>query len=371
MKISKTNIVLADRVVYTGLEIENGVIIHIGDVKDGLDLSDYYVVPGFIDQHIHGSDNSDAMDGSQEALDRMAKSLLKEGTTSFLPTTMTGAFEQVDQALSAIKNYRQGAGANVLGAHLEGPFINKTRVGAQPIEFVQAPSVEAFKRFKDHDVIKLITLAPEVDGADDLIQYCKDNNVVVSIGHTSAKFREVKHALEIGANQFTHAYNAMTPLHHRDIGVVGAMYLLDGLRAELICDGIHSSKEAVELLYKNKGRDGIILITDSMRAKYLKDGLSELGGQEVFVKEGKATLKDGTIAGSILRMNVGVRNMMDYCNIPIYDAVYMASSVPAINLGIKNKGFIKEGFDADLAVLDKNLEVVMTIVGGKIKYERE
>lgn len=371
MKISKTNIVLADRVVYTGLEIENGVIMHIGDVKDGLDLSDYYVVPGFIDQHIHGSDNSDAMDGSQEALDRMAKSLLKEGTTSFLPTTMTGAFEQVDQALSAIKNYRQGAGANVLGAHLEGPFINKTRVGAQPIEFVQGPSVEAFKRFKDHDVIKLITLAPEVDGADDLIQYCKLNNVVVSIGHTSAKFSEVKHALEIGANQFTHAYNAMTPLHHRDIGVVGAMYLLDGLRAELICDGIHSSKEAVELLYKNKGRDGIILITDSMRAKYLKDGLSELGGQEVFVKEGKATLKDGTIAGSILRMNVGVRNMMYYCNIPIYDAVYMASSMPAINLGIKNKGFIKEGFDADLAVLDKNLEVVMTIVGGKIKYERE
>lgn len=364
-------IVLEDKVIKTGLKIENGKIIDIDDFTEGLDMEGFFIVPGFIDQHIHGSFDADAMDGTDESLVKIATSILREGTTSFLATTMTEDPDKITKALEVSKNYKGNLGANLVGVHLEGPFINPGAIGAQPLKYVQKPNLELFKKWAELDVIKVITMAPEIEGADELIKYCVEKNIVVSIGHTKANYNQVKHAMSLGAKQGTHTYNAMTPLHHRDIGVVGALYLEDELLGELICDGIHSSKEAVKLLYKNKGREGIILISDSMRAKYLEEGLSTLGGQDVYIKNGEARLKDGTLAGSILKMNDAVMNMMEFCDISIIDAVYMASSMPALNLGLKNKGFIKLGYDADLTVLDKNGEVVMTIVNGTIKYERD
>ncbi len=371
MKIKHANLVLADGIIQTGLLIEDGLIKSIDKQTEGLDLSGYYVVPGFIDQHIHGSANADTMDGNQAALTRLAVSLLKEGTTSFLPTTMTGDPDVILQALKNVKSYPNTEGARVVGAHLEGPFINEKAIGAQPLKYVKKPSIEAFKPWFDIGVIKVITLAPEIEGAQSLIEFCRKYDIVSSIGHTKATYQQVLDATKWGVHQVTHGYNAMTPLHHRDIGVVGAMLLEKNLYAELICDGIHVSKEAVKLLYQNKGRDGIILITDSMRAKYMPEGESELGGQTVYIKDNEARLADGTLAGSILKMNDAVKNMMTFCQIPLYDAVYMASTMPAKNLNLSNKGLIKVGYDADLTVLDQDLNVVMTIVAGQIRYQKE
>ena len=204
-----------------------------------------------------------------------------------------------------------------------------------------------------------------------LIKYADKNNIIVSQAHTDATHEVSNSAINNGAKGFTHAYNAMSKLHHRDIGVVGTMLLNNDAYAEVIADGVHVSPAAIKLLYKCKGRDNLILITDSMRAKYLPDGKSELGGQDVFVKNNEARLADGTLAGSILKMNDAVRNMTIFTDATLVDAVFMASTNPARNLGLKTKGLIKEGFDADLTVLDEDLNVVMTIVNGKVLYERE
>lgn len=369
MNIKKINVVTKHDIILTSVEIKNGKIHSIGKTcnEEGLDLSNYYLAPGFIDQHIHGADGADFMDGTKEANEKIAKALLQEGTTSFVGTTMTQSIPNINKAIAALNEGVSG-GANLIGVHLEGPFVCETFKGAQPAEYILPGNVEQFKDFNKHKNIKIISMAPEED-QDNLVKYCADNNIIVSLAHTNATHDDVVLALKNGAKGFTHGYNAMSKLHHRDIGVVGSMLLYNEAYAELICDGIHVSPAAVRLLYKNKGRENLILITDSMRAKYLPDGKSELGGQEVFVKNNEARLKDGTLAGSILKMNDAVRNMMKFANVTLVDAVYMASTTPAKNLGLTTKGFIAEGMDADLVILDKDINVIKTIVNGKVLYE--
>ena len=354
----------AKGVIECDVAFDNGVIKAIGndlDIDDIVETGDgAIVVPGFIDEHIHGAAGSDGMDGSVKDISVIANAIAKEGTTAFLVTTMTQSVDNIKKALFAVNEYigaRFEDGAEVLGAHLEGPFISVKHVGAQPIEYVQAPSVEAFSVYEraagGH--IKIVTLAPEVEGAGELIEYLSKKNIVASIGHTDSKYGDIMKAKEMGATNITHTYNAQTPLHHREIGVVGTALLDDELRTELICDTIHVSVPAVKLLVKNKPHDKLILITDSMRAKHLPDGLSELGGQTVIVKNGEARLNNGTLAGSVLKMNEAVKNMVEIVGADFCTAIDFATANPAKSLGVySERGSISVGKRADFAVLSKD-----------------
>lgn len=350
--------------------------VTIGKNEEGLQElpEEYVVVPGFIDEHVHGAAGSDTMDGTMEDLGKIANALASEGTTAFLATTMTQSPENITKALKAVKAYRElspESGAEILGVHLEGPFISKDFVGAQPIEYVAKPSVEVFKKYQDAsgDCVRIVTLAPEVEGSTELIKYLVSQNIVASIGHTNATYADVKKAVEAGATNLTHTYNAMKPLHHREVGTVGSGLLFDELNCECICDGIHVSGPAIQLLHKNKPADKMTLITDAMRAKHMPDGVSELGGQVVIVKNGEARLENGTLAGSVLKMNNAVKNVMKFLNLPLEEVVKLASQNPAKNLGVFDQmGSIKEGKRADFVILDKDLNVVQTVRNGKVIY---
>lgn len=333
------------------------------------------VLPGFIDEHIHGAGGSDAMDGNTKDLAIIAETVAKEGTTAFLATTMTQSKENILKAMRAVKEYREAAGeqgARIAGVHLEGPFIAAAHKGAQPLEYVAAPDAKTFDEYNAAcgNAIKIITLAPETDGALDFIRHIVAQGTVVSIGHTGAKYAEVKAAMEAGATNVTHTYNAQSPLHHREIGVVGSALLLEDLYCELICDTIHVSVPAMQLLVKNKRADKLALITDAMRAKGLADGVSELGGQTVYVKGGEARLADGTLAGSVLRMNRALQNMVEKVGVPLTQAVDYCTINPARTLKMENEaGSIAEGKRADFAVLNDKFDVLYTVRDGKIIYK--
>ena len=336
---------------------------------------DAIVVPGFVDQHIHGAGGSDGMDGTVEDISIIAKTIAAEGTTSFLVTTMTQSPENITKAMTAVKTYREmnpDEGARVVGVHLEGPFIAAAYKGAQPLEYVKAPDIAAFDGYNaaSGNAIRIVTLAPEVDGADEFIRHLTAQGIVSSIGHTGAKYPEIEKAVANGASNVTHTYNAQTALHHREIGTVGSAMLLDDLNCELICDTIHVSVPAMRLLVKNKPLDKLSLITDAMRAKGIPDGISELGGQVVYVKNGEARLEDGTLAGSVLRMNRAVQNMVEKVGVPFTQAIDYATINPARMLKIDNEtGSIEVGKNADFTVLNANYDVVMTIRGGKVIYK--
>ena len=337
----------------------------------------YQLIPGLIDIHIHGANNADVMDGTFKALEIMAQTLPKEGTTSFLATTMTQGEQEIEAALKNaadyIKNQTDSSAAEVLGIHLEGPFIAAARAGAQPLQAIKKPNAALFKKWQSiaGNQIKLVTLAPEEEGGLELAAYLKETGVIASMGHTDALYEEVLKGIEAGVSHVTHLYNGMRGLHHRDPGVAGASLLHKELFVEMIVDGIHIHPKIVQLTFQQKGKEGIILITDSMRAKWMADGISSLGGQKVIVQDGKALLENGALAGSTLKMEEGIRNMMQFTGCSLEDAIYMGSYNPAKQLGILDKkGSIKKGKDADLVVLNKENEVVMTICNGEIVYSK-
>ena len=333
------------------------------------------VLPGFIDQHVHGAGGSDGMDGTVEDIAIIANTLAKEGTTSFLVTTMTQSKENIMNAMKAVKEYREtdkGEGAKVLGIHLEGPFIAAAHKGAQPLEYVAKPDIAVFDEYNEAsgNAIKIVSLAPEIEGADELIKHLDSKGVVASIGHTGAKYNDVVNAVAAGAKNVTHTYNAQSALHHREIGVVGSAMLVNELNCELIADTIHVSVPAMKLLVKNKYTDKISLISDAMRAKGIPDGESELGGQKVFVKNGEARLADGTLAGSVLRMNRAIENIVTKVGVPFEQAVDYATINPARLLGIDNEtGSIKVGKRADFVVLNDKYDVILTVRDGEIVYQ--
>lgn len=334
------------------------------------------VLPGFVDQHVHGAGGADGMDGSVEALTTISQTLAKEGTASFLVTTMTQSKENILNALKAVKTFREGqnTGARALGVHLEGPFISPKYKGAQPLQYVTLPDVKTFDEYNaaSGNSIKIVTLAPEAEGAEELIRHLKSNGIVASIGHTGAGVEEVQRAIQCGASNVTHTYNAQSALHHREIGAVGSAMLFDELNCEMIADAIHVSVPAMRLLVKSKPKDKLTLITDAMRAKGLPDGVSELGGQTVYVKNGQARLADGTLAGSVLKMNRALQNVVEKLGVSFTQAVDSATINPAKNLGLDGEiGSIKVGKRTDFTVLNKNYDVLYTIVGGKIVYSAE
>ena len=365
-------------IVKTNIGIENGRIAYIGNEEniEPIFETDGIVVPGFIDEHIHGAGGADAMDGTVEALQTISEFLAREGTTGFLATTMTQSPENITNALKAVKKVREKGeykGAEVLGVHLEGPFISPKHVGAQPLEYVATPDAELFDKYNEAsgNSIKIVTLAPEVEGGLGLVKHLNNIGVVASVGHTGGKYADVVNAVAAGATNVTHTYNAQTGLHHREAGVVGAAMLLDELNCEMICDTIHVSVPAIKLVIKNKPHDKYTLITDAMRAKGMPDGKSELGGQDVFVNNGEARLADGTLAGSVLKMNVAVKNLVEKAGVPFTDAIDFATYNPAKNIGVLNeRGTIEVGKRADLAVLNSDFEVLYTLVNGKIVYKK-
>ena len=335
------------------------------------------VFPGFIDVHIHGADGADAMDGTNEALHKIARKVTEEGTTSFLATTMTHSNKLIENALANvdqyIKNTNEAGEAEIIGVHLEGPFINKKKTGAQPKEYIVQPSVEQFKKWQTvaGGHIRLVTLAPEVEGSIELIKYLTSNNVIASLGHSAATFDEAEKAVEAGATHVTHLFNAMTGLDHRDPGLAAAALTFEDLKVELISDGIHVHPKMINLAVKVKGPEKVILVTDAMCAKGLQDGEYSLGGQKVFVKGREARLADGTLAGSVLLMSEAIRNISNFTGLPLEEVIKFASETPAKQLGIfDRKGSISIGKDADITVMDDHFNVLLTICRGKIAFQK-
>ncbi|MBU8880360.1 N-acetylglucosamine-6-phosphate deacetylase [Bacillus sp. FJAT-29790] len=368
------------------VKIINQKIVEFGSIEN-LDLKEEFeivevpsnckAIPGFIDVHIHGVAGADVMDATEEALETMANALPGEGTTSFLATTMTQSSTAIEEALENAGNYicsQQTPGkAEIIGIHLEGPFVNQKRAGAQPMNYIIDPNLENFIKWNRlaKENIKLVTLAPELPGGLEMVKYLKANGIIASIGHSDATYEEVVDSISAGSNHTTHLFNQMRGLHHREPGVVGAAFLCDELKTEIIADGVHVRPEMVKLAYKQKGKEGIILITDAMRAKGLKDGNYDLGGQDVTVKDGKAILRDGTLAGSILKFGHAVKNILTFTGCSLEDAIEMASVNPAKQLNIiDRKGSIAVGKDADIVILDENLDVLMTFCRGKLAYHR-
>jgi N-acetylglucosamine-6-phosphate deacetylase len=335
----------------------------------------YHLVPGLIDLHTHGANGSDVMDGTQDALINISKTLAKEGTTGFLATTMTASADAIEKALMNVRDFTRAShkvGASILGVHLEGPFISEKKMGAQCPDRILAPSVASIERWQkvSGNAIKLVTLAPELENSREVIRYLKQNNIIASMGHTHASYAESVLAIEEGCSHATHLFNAMRGIHQREPGVVTAALLSEKVMAELIVDGVHLHPAIVELAFKLKGKDKIVLITDAMRAKCLHDGVYELGGQAVVVKNKVASLEDGTLAGSVLTMNSALQNVLDFTGCSFADAIKMASENPARELGVfAKKGSIALNKDADLVVLDDKFNVMLTVCGGEIVYE--
>lgn len=330
-------------------------------------------IPGFIDGHIHGANGADVMDATEQAIDTIASYLPEEGTTSFLGTTITQSPQKIEEALRNISQYNSKPGmAELVGVHLEGPFVEKSRAGAQPSEYIVEPDLQLFLKWQEISggKIKTVTMAPEHDKEGLFIRSLANNGVNVSAGHTTAGFADMKKAAEFGVNQITHLCNAMNGIHHRDVGPIGAAYLLEGLYAELIADGIHVVPEMMQIIFDLIGSSRLMLVTDSMRAKGLPPGQYELGGQRVNVNEGRAVLRDGTLAGSVLKMIDGVRNMLNLDGVTLSDVVKMASVNPAKQIGVfDRKGSISVGKDADILLLDGDWNIKYTITRGEIAFK--
>lgn len=337
------------------------------------------IVPGFIDVHIHGAGGADAMDATPDALNKIAQHLVKEGTTAFLATTMTQSKQAIEAALKNAGEFihstenRTGQ-AEIIGIHLEGPFIHPKRKGAQPEEFILLPSPSQFDEWQElaQNTIRIVTLAPDQENGIALVKHLAEHGVIASIGHSDANFQDVVAAVEAGASHVTHLFNGMRGLHHREPGTAGGALLLKELTVELIADGIHVHPKMIDLVFRLKDLDHAVLITDSMRAKWLPDGESELGGQKVFVSDGKATLEDGTLAGSILKLNQGVKHVMKFANLTLPEVVKLVTMNPAKELGLHHrKGSIEAGKDADLVVLNEKYDPILTICRGGIAFKGE
>lgn len=374
MLIKNVRIIFPDSIIAGSVVVQSGKIHKIflnhcpkyeGETIDGENM---YLSPGFIDIHIHGAKGFDTMDGTEESLIEISRSVLKHGVTSFLPTTMTCSKEDIRNALRNIQKVMKDKSSlnNILGAHLEGPFINKNKIGAQNPNFLLEASIDNFKEITGdyEEIVKIVTLAPEIDGALDLIKYLSSKNIVASIGHTNANYSEATQGIENGISHATHLFNAMTGFNHRDPGAVGAI-LNSNITAECILDGIHIHYASLEIALKIKSTDKIVLITDAMSACCMKDGKYSLGGQEVIVKGEEARLNSGVLAGSVLTLDKAVRNVKNNLNIPLNEIIKLLTINPAKICKVSStKGIIKEGYDADIILFDEDINIKHTFVNG-------
>lgn len=356
------------------VKIDGEKISKIGDFssEDGLDLTGLVVMPGLIDMHIHGCGGADTGDATPEALETMSQTLVKNGVTSFCPASMTLSFEELTKIFANIDAMKDKVGgAYIHGANMEGPYIAMSKKGAQNPLYVRNPDKEEFKKLYEgcNGAIKVVDIAPECDGGDEFIKEIQPI-CPVSIAHTDAGYDEAVHAIELGVRHITHLFNAQSGLHHRKPGVVGAAFDVgraNGVRAELICDGFHIHPATLRIAFREMGEDGTVIISDSMKAAGCPDGDYDLGGQPVYVRDGKALLADGTIAASTSNVYKELKNVISF-GISEKQAVKSATINPAKAIRVDDKtGSIEEGKLADILVVDKDYNIKLVIVKGEIK----
>ncbi len=370
-KIVLENEILEGKVLLLSDKIEG--IVEENEIPDGAEIIDCeggYITPGFIDLHIHGYLSKDVCDATAESIRTIAGGIVENGVTGFLPTTMTVDMSVIKGALDACREVRNSGeyyGSTILGVHAEGPFISASKKGAQDERFILKPDADFVKA--NADIIKIITLAPEEDKDFlEIKRMADETDVVVSMGHTSADYRTAMESTKNGVKHSTHLFNAMTPMTHRAPGVVGAALNSD-VSCELIVDTYHVDPALYEMVYKMKGRK-LCFITDCLPAGGLPEGEYTLGGAKIIYKNNLCKLEDGTIAGSVLKLNKGVWNVYNNSTIPLHECVNCATLNPATTIGVADrKGSIEVGKDADVVLLDDEFNVKKTIIGGIVRYE--
>lgn len=371
-------IILKDHIVSDSVLLYSDIIEGIvskDDIPEGVEIIDAnggYVAPGLIDLHIHGYSGCDVCDATEESIRTISKGLVENGVTGYLPTTMTVDMKVVKKALDVVRSLKEESknwdGSILLGAHAEGPFISESKKGAQDPKHILKPDAQFVKEYSD--VVKIITMAPETDTEDfsQIREMVKNTDTVVSMGHTSADYETAMKSINTGVSHVTHLFNAMTPLSHRAPGVVTAALNSD-VSCELIVDTFHVSCAFYDMIWRLKGRK-LCFITDCLPAGGLPEGEYTLGGQKIIYRGIVCKLEDGTIAGSVLKLNKGVWNVYENSSVPLWECVNCASLNPAVTLGIADKkGSLEVGKDADIIITDNEFNVKKTIIGGINKYE--
>lgn len=372
------------RIVSPDLEIEDGALLledgRIAAVYEAgatlpeadtvIDAAGRIAMPGFFDIHCHGADGHDVCDNSLEGIRHIAKKKLQEGVTTWLPTTLTQPQDKLEEIAGTIAEYMANPEfTRTPGVHVEGPFINKEKAGAQNPEFVRLPDFGELKRFHDIAPALIVSLAPEMPGALELIREAAAIGITSSAAHTSATAAQISDAKASGLKHLTHFGNAMTPLHHREIGVVGAGLIDDSIKIELICDTVHLAPDMLKLIFQLVPINRLLMITDSMAASWIGNGECLLGGLEVVVKDDVARLKNGgALAGSALLFNVGLRNIANLIDLPLREIVKTTSWNQAQSLGLEGFGKLEPGYHADIVLLDSDFNVWKTLVAGEVRH---
>ncbi|MCP1224813.1 N-acetylglucosamine-6-phosphate deacetylase [Sebaldella sp. S0638] len=374
--IKNAAISLDNEIVSVNIIIENGKITGVSREKitDGIndteiiDADNNLLIPGMIDVHIHGANNHDMMDGTEESIQVVSEECAKTGCTSFLVTSVSSSIEDLLKMIECVqKTVGEERGALIAGIHLEGPYLNPEKKGMQNEKYLRHPDIKEMELIlsKAGSLVKMITIAPELPGGFELVEYLRKKGIIVSIAHSGATYEEAKHAFELGAEHITHCFNAMPQIHHRDPGLIVAAFEEEKVSLQAIIDGIHLHPAIVRLMYNIKGADKMVLITDALQAMNAGDGEYMFGGHHVKVENGVARLADGTLASSTVTMNKALKLSVEM-GVTLHDAIKMASKTPAEILGISGKGQIKNGYDADLVLLDKDFNVVWTMINGNI-----
>ena len=383
LAVTAGRVMTPDRVILDGVVLVEGPkILEVGsrravrfsrDEFQVVGHSQQLLAPGFIDVHTHGAMGRDVMEGTDEALEVISRFLAAHGTTSFLATTVTASPIATLQAVEALGSQvdRPLPGARMLGLHLEGPFINPEKRGAHTAKYIRRPSTLIFDQLlacSSHQ-IKLITVAPEVEGSLELIRFARAKGVVVSLGHSNATLEETMAAIALGAGNATHTFNAMRPFSHRDPGILGAVLTAPEIWAELIADGVHVSPAAINLCIQCKSARRILLISDAVSATGMPEGQYRLSDIEITLSGGICRTREGQLAGSTLTQDQALRNMVGWSHLPLEAVLGMLTRNPAQSLGIaESKGTLAEGRDADMVLLDRNLRVNTTIIQGEVSH---
>ena len=340
-----------------------------------VDVGGSIVCPGFIDLHVHGGKGKSFNAGNERDFDEIAEFYSAHGTTLMLATLYVDEKEAYLRTLENLAAYCAKPKHHLLhGIHLEGPFINRAMKGALNEAYIWEANIANWHRLKKAggDYIRMITLAPELAGTEEIMQLAAQDGIAIGIAHSEARYEDIEVAIDNGLTQVTHIFNAMHTLHHRMPGVITAALLKRELKVHLIADCVHVHPAVIKLLYKLKGPTGILLITDAVSAAGQEDGIYDLAGKQIEMKGGKVYLEEGTLAGSVITLEKAVKNLVERVNIPVDEAIRMASLNPARVLGLDNrKGILAVGKDADIIVLDNDYEVCMTIIGGEIRFDRQ
>jgi len=372
--IQNAKIVTKEGVEFLNVQVKDGYIRKMNPFQeetvekriDVIDAQGQLLIPGMIDVHIHGANGFDMMDGTEESILEVSKTCAKTGCTTFLPTSVTSS---LDDLLRMIRNVKQvighEPGAKIAGIHLEGPYLHKKHKGMQNEKYLRNPNMDEMKEIlKEADgLVKMVTIAPELPGGLKMVEFLKEQGIIVSIAHSNATYEEAKLAFEKGASHITHCFNAMPSIHHRNPGLLIAAFEESTVSLQAIVDNIHLHPAIVRFMHHMKGSEKMVLITDALQAMNLGDGNYSFGGHNVTVKNGKATLSDGTLASSTVTMNDALQNTAKN-GIPLADAIEMTSSTPASILDLENKGKIAVGNEADLVLLDDNFDVIWTMIEG-------